>query len=77
MAAALEYGIVGLNDGALSTAQAPFGGYKKSGLGREGWSEGIEEFVETKLVSWGAIAPRADGPTPGALGSGGVHPAAT
>lgn len=48
---ALEYGIVGLNDGAMSTAQAPFGGYKESGLGREGGYHGIEEFVETKYIS--------------------------
>ncbi len=52
---ALEYGIVGLNDGAFSTAQAPFGGYKESGLGREGGHEGIDEFLETKFVSWGAV----------------------
>lgn len=48
---ALEYGIVGLNDGAPSTAQAPFGGYKESGLGREGGYHGIEEFLETKYIS--------------------------
>ena len=55
VAEALEYGIVGLNDGAFSTAQAPFGGYKESGLGREGGIEGIEEFLETKFVSWGGV----------------------
>ncbi len=55
VAEALEYGIIGLNDGAFSTAQAPFGGYKESGLGREGGLEGIEEFLETKFVSWGAV----------------------
>lgn len=48
---ALEYGIVGLNDGLPSTAQAPFGGYKESGLGREGGHYGIEEFLETKYIS--------------------------
>lgn len=47
----LEYGIVGLNDGLPSTAQAPFGGMKESGLGREGGRWGIEEYVETKYVS--------------------------
>ncbi|WP_405196595.1 NAD-dependent succinate-semialdehyde dehydrogenase [Virgibacillus necropolis] len=47
----LEYGIVGLNDGAPSTPQAPFGGFKESGLGREGGHHGIEEFLETKYVS--------------------------
>ena len=55
VAEALEYGIVGLNDGAFSTAQAPFGGYKESGLGREGGLEGIDEFLETKFVSWGGV----------------------
>lgn len=48
---ALEYGIVGLNDGAPSTPQAPFGGFKESGLGREGGYHGIEEFLETKYIS--------------------------
>lgn len=48
---ALEYGIIGLNDGAPSTPQAPFGGYKESGLGREGGYYGIEEFLETKYIS--------------------------
>lgn len=47
----LEYGIVGVNDGLPSTAQAPFGGYKESGLGREGGHHGIEEFLETKYIS--------------------------
>lgn len=49
----LEYGIVGLNDGLPSVAQAPFGGYKESGLGREGGHHGIEEFLETKYISIG------------------------
>ncbi|MEJ9211686.1 NAD-dependent succinate-semialdehyde dehydrogenase [Bacillus smithii] len=47
----LEYGIVGLNDGLPSVAQAPFGGFKQSGLGREGGHQGMEEFLETKFVS--------------------------
>ncbi|MFS0724138.1 NAD-dependent succinate-semialdehyde dehydrogenase [Paenibacillus sp. 1P07SE] len=47
----LEYGIVGLNDGLPATAQAPFGGMKESGLGREGGHWGIEEFLEVKYVS--------------------------
>lgn len=49
----LEFGIVGINDGAPSTAQAPFGGFKESGLGREGGKEGIESFLETKFMSIG------------------------
>jgi succinate-semialdehyde dehydrogenase/glutarate-semialdehyde dehydrogenase len=50
---ALEYGIVGLNDGKPSTAQAPFGGFKESGIGREGGHFGIEEFLEVKYISIG------------------------
>ncbi|WP_134702057.1 NAD-dependent succinate-semialdehyde dehydrogenase [Ammoniphilus sp. YIM 78166] len=50
---ALEYGIVGLNDGLPSTPQAPFGGFKQSGLGREGGHYGIEEFLEVKYISLG------------------------
>ena len=49
----LEYGIVGLNDGLPSVAQAPFGGFKESGLGREGSHYGIEEFLEVKYISIG------------------------
>ncbi|SCY82383.1 NAD-dependent succinate-semialdehyde dehydrogenase [Alkaliphilus peptidifermentans] len=47
----LEYGIVGFNDGMPSTPQAPFGGYKESGMGREGGHHGIEGFLEVKYVS--------------------------
>lgn len=47
----LEYGIVGINDGGPSTAQAPFGGFKESGLGREGGHHGIDEYVEVKYLS--------------------------
>ena len=47
----LDYGIVGWNDGAPSTAQAPFGGMKESGVGREGGQEGLEAFLETKYIS--------------------------
>lgn len=48
---ALEYGIVGFNTGSVSTAQAPFGGYKESGLGREGGQEGLESYLETKYIA--------------------------
>lgn len=51
IAEALEYGIVGLNDGLPSVAQAPFGGMKESGIGREGGKYGIEEYLEVKYVS--------------------------
>ncbi|WP_053362977.1 NAD-dependent succinate-semialdehyde dehydrogenase [Bacillus sp. FJAT-27251] len=50
---ALEYGIIGLNDGMPSTPQVPFGGFKQSGLGREGGHYGIEEFLEVKYISLG------------------------
>lgn len=53
IAEGLEYGIVGLNDGLPSTPQAPFGGFKQSGLGREGGRYGIEEFLEVKYISLG------------------------
>lgn len=49
----LEFGIVGLNDGMPSTAQAPFGGVKLSGIGREGGRWGIEEFLDIKYISVG------------------------
>ncbi|GEL77676.1 NAD-dependent succinate-semialdehyde dehydrogenase [Tenuibacillus multivorans] len=49
----LDFGIIGWNDGVPSAAQAPFGGMKRSGIGREGSKEGIEEFLETKYVSVG------------------------
>lgn len=48
---ALEYGIIGINDGLPSVSQAPFGGWKESGLGREGGHYGIEEYIEIKYVS--------------------------
>jgi succinate-semialdehyde dehydrogenase / glutarate-semialdehyde dehydrogenase len=47
----LEYGIVGINDGLPSVAQAPFGGMKESGLGREGSHYGLDEFLEIKYIS--------------------------
>ena len=49
---ALEYGIVGANDGGPSTAQAPFGGVKHSGFGREGGRYAMDEYTEVKYVSW-------------------------
>jgi succinate-semialdehyde dehydrogenase/glutarate-semialdehyde dehydrogenase len=48
---ALEYGIVGVNDGVPSTPQAPFGGVKQSGVGREGGKWGLEEYLDVKYVS--------------------------
>lgn len=51
----LSFGIVGWNDGGPSAAHAPFGGMKESGLGREGGSEGIEPYLETKYLSIGNL----------------------
>jgi succinate-semialdehyde dehydrogenase / glutarate-semialdehyde dehydrogenase len=55
VAEALEYGIVGINEGVVSSELAPFGGVKESGLGREGSHHGIEEFVEMKYVYLGGL----------------------
>ena len=52
---ALEYGIVGINEGIISTEVAPFGGVKESGLGREGSHHGIEEFLEIKYMLMGGV----------------------
>jgi succinate-semialdehyde dehydrogenase/glutarate-semialdehyde dehydrogenase len=51
VAEALDYGIVGVNDGLPSAAQAPFGGVKMSGVGREGGKWGIEEYLDLKFIS--------------------------
>ena len=56
VAEALEYGIVGINTGIISTEVAPFGGMKQSGLGREGSKYGIEEFLEIKYLCFGGIS---------------------
>lgn len=52
---ALEYGMVGVNTGHVSTTEAPFGGVKSSGLGREGARQGLDEFMETKYICIGGI----------------------
>ncbi len=52
---ALEYGIIGINAGLISTEVAPFGGLKQSGIGREGSKYGIEEFLEIKYLCMGGI----------------------
>ncbi len=52
-AEALEFGIVGLNDMVPATAEAPFGGMKESGIGREGGTEGLEPYLQTKYISVG------------------------
>ena len=55
VAEALEYGLVGVNEGVISTEIAPFGGMKESGIGREGSKYGLDEFVEVKYVCMGGI----------------------
>ncbi|NQW12368.1 MAG: NAD-dependent succinate-semialdehyde dehydrogenase [Alphaproteobacteria bacterium] len=55
VAEALEYGMVGVNEGVISTEVAPFGGMKESGLGREGSKYGTEEFVEVKYILMGGL----------------------
>ncbi|MGR5142922.1 NAD-dependent succinate-semialdehyde dehydrogenase [Photobacterium sp. DNB23_23_1] len=51
----LEYGMVGINEGLISTEVAPFGGVKESGLGREGARQGLEDFLETKYTLMGGL----------------------
>lgn len=55
VAEALEYGMVGVNTGLLSTVTAPFGGMKQSGYGREGSKYGIEDYLEVKYICFGGI----------------------
>jgi succinate-semialdehyde dehydrogenase/glutarate-semialdehyde dehydrogenase len=55
VAEALEYGMIGINEGMISSVSAPFGGVKESGLGREGSHHGIEEFLELKYVMMGGL----------------------
>lgn len=52
VAEALEYGMVGINTGKISTTVAPFGGIKESGIGREGSRYGIDEYVEIKYLNF-------------------------
>jgi succinate-semialdehyde dehydrogenase/glutarate-semialdehyde dehydrogenase len=55
VAEGLEYGMVGINEGIISTAEAPFGGVKESGLGREGSHHGVEEYLEMKYLLMGGL----------------------
>jgi succinate-semialdehyde dehydrogenase/glutarate-semialdehyde dehydrogenase len=55
VAEALEYGMIGINEGIISTEVAPFGGMKSSGLGREGSHQGIDEYLEVKYLALGGI----------------------
>jgi succinate-semialdehyde dehydrogenase/glutarate-semialdehyde dehydrogenase len=56
LAEQLDYGMVGINAGLISTAEAAFGGVKQSGLGREGGRSGIDEYLESKYVNLGGLA---------------------
>ena len=56
VAEGLDYGMVGINEGIISTAEAPFGGVKESGLGREGSHHGVEEYLEMKYMLMGGLA---------------------
>ncbi|MGB3645380.1 MAG: NAD-dependent succinate-semialdehyde dehydrogenase [Mesorhizobium sp.] len=51
----LKYGMVGINEGIITTPEAPFGGVKESGLGREGGHQGIEDYLDTKYVCIGGL----------------------
>jgi succinate-semialdehyde dehydrogenase/glutarate-semialdehyde dehydrogenase len=51
----LEYGLVGVNTGLMSTEIAPFGGFKESGVGREGSYQGLDEYLETKYIAMGGV----------------------
>ena len=55
VAEALEYGMVGINEGIISTEVAPFGGIKQSGIGREGSKYGVDDYLEIKYVCMGGI----------------------
>ena len=51
----LKYGMVGVNEGIITTPEAPFGGVKESGIGREGGHQGIEDYLDTKYVCIGGL----------------------
>jgi succinate-semialdehyde dehydrogenase/glutarate-semialdehyde dehydrogenase len=55
VAEALECGMVGINEGIISTEVAPFGGIKESGFGREGSKYGLEEYMEIKYLCFGGV----------------------
>jgi succinate-semialdehyde dehydrogenase / glutarate-semialdehyde dehydrogenase len=55
VAEALEYGMVGINEGIISTEVAPFGGVKESGFGREGSRYGMDEYLEMKYLCFGGV----------------------
>lgn len=56
VAEALEYGMIGINEGMISNAAAPFGGIKSSGIGREGSKYGMDEYLEIKYLCMGGLS---------------------
>ena len=52
---ALEFGMIGINEGIISNAAAPFGGVKQSGNGREGSKYGLDDYLETKYLCMGGL----------------------
>jgi len=58
VSSALEYGMVGINEGLITTEVAPFGGVKQSGLGREGSYQGIEDYLDTKYLCIGGLGKK-------------------
>ena len=59
VAEALEFGMVGTNEGLISTVEAPFGGVKHSGFGREGSKYGLDDYMNIKYICFGGITPSA------------------
>jgi len=55
VAEGLECGLVGINEGAISSEVAPFGGVKESGLGREGSAYGLDDYLEIKYICFGGL----------------------
>jgi succinate-semialdehyde dehydrogenase/glutarate-semialdehyde dehydrogenase len=53
----LKYGLIGVNEGVITTVEAPFGGLKESGLGKEGGHQGIEDYLDSKYVCIGGLNP--------------------
>jgi succinate-semialdehyde dehydrogenase/glutarate-semialdehyde dehydrogenase len=56
LARSIDAGIVGINEGAISTTEAPFGGVKQSGVGREGSRYGIDSYLDIKYVCMGGLS---------------------
>jgi succinate-semialdehyde dehydrogenase/glutarate-semialdehyde dehydrogenase len=56
VAEALDFGMVGINEGLISNAAAPFGGVKQSGSGREGSKYGLDDYLEIKYLCMGGIS---------------------